>query len=146
MPRRYIPALIIVIALIGSTIYFYNEETSYIKDMTVAEGRVVALGEKSTATTKVNGKSTTTNTQAIVEFEANNTTYRVEGRAMGYPRWEIGQIVDVYYSEKKPNIARIKRWDEIYFFTIISAFFLSCCLFFGSINFLVYKVRGKPLS
>ncbi len=146
MPLRYIPALIIVIALIGATIYSYQLESSYIKGMKLASGELVALGNKSTSSTSINGNKTTANTQAIVDFEANNSTYKVEGRAMGYPRWEIGQTVEVYFSEKNPNKARIKRWDEIYFFTVISSFFLNFCLLFGIINFIVYKIRGRPLS
>ena len=146
MPLRYIPALIIVIALLCSTVYFYTEETAYINGMAVTEGTVVALGSKSTSSTTTNGKPTQTNTQAIVEFDSDGTTVRVEGRAMGYPHWEIGRTVGVYYAENNPSEARIKRWDEVYFFTLVSAFFLSVCLLFAAINFLVYKVRGKPLS
>jgi len=62
-------------------------------------------------------------TQAVVDFKVNHSVYTVEGRAMGYPRWKIGQVVEVYYSEKDPGMARIKRWDEIYFCTLISSFF-----------------------
>ena len=65
---------------------------------------------------------------------------------MGYPDWKIGQSVDVYFSPKDPRHSRIKRWDELYFYTLISAFFLACCVFFGVINFIVYKIRGRPLS
>lgn len=146
MPLRYIPALMIVIALIGSTIYSYQIESTYIKGMRLTSAELVALGAKSTSSTSVNGNQTTTNTQAIADFEVNNSVYRVEGRALGYPRWEIGQKVEVYFSEKNPNRARINRWDELYFFTGISALSLSFCLLFGMINFIVFKVRGRPLS
>lgn len=83
MPLRYIPALIIVIGLIGATIYFYQVESSYIKGMKIASGELVDLGNRSTSSTSINGNETTANTQTIVDFEANNSTYRVEGRAMG---------------------------------------------------------------
>jgi hypothetical protein len=146
MPKRYIPALIIVVALIGLTIYFYQQESTYIKGMEITTGVVAGLGNKSTSTTTINGKMTTVNTQALVDFQFNGSTYRVNGRAMGYPDWKIGQPVDVYFSPKDPGKSRIKRWDELYFFTFVSAFFLIACVFFGIINFIVYKVRGKPLS
>lgn len=146
MPLRYIPALIIVIALICSTIYAYQEESSYIDGMAVTEGVVVDLGSRSTSSVTINGTTTKTNTQAIVDFEVNDAVFRVEGRAAGYPLWEIGSTTPVYYSVNNPDKARIKRFDEVYFFTIASAFFLGCCLLFAFINFLVYKIRGTPLS
>lgn len=146
MPARYIPALIIVIALIGSTIYFYNKESAYISGMSIAPGEVVALGSKSTSTVSVNGNKSTTNTQAIVEFTASGATYKSEGRAFGYPDWKIGQEVHVYYLPANPEKSRIKRVDEVYFYTAISGFFALCCFVFGSINYLVFRVRGRPLS
>lgn len=146
MPARYIPALIIVAILLGCVIYAYQFESSYIKGMKQTSGMVAKLGSRSTSTITINGETTTSNTQALVDFQVNNTTYRVEGRAMGIPRWDIGQTVVVLFSEADPSRARIQRWDEIYFYTLICSFFLACCVFFGALNFIVYKVRGKPLS
>lgn len=146
MPLRYIPAVIVLIALIGAVIYSYQIESSYIKGMNTISGELVALGDKSTFTTSINEIEERVNTQAIVDFEVNNSTYTVEGRAMGYPRWKLGKTVEVYFSESNPSEARINRWDEIYFFTLIFSFFLSCCTFFCVINFVVYKVKGRPLS
>lgn len=160
MPRRYIPALILVLGLAISTIYLFNKETAYIKGMAVASGKVVALGNKSTSTVSfssgvvlgknntsvVSTNSHTTNTQALVDFSVSGSTYRSEGRGFGYPKWRVGQAAEVYYSSDNPKINRIKRFDEVYFYSIISAFFLSFCILFGSINYLVYKIRGRPLS
>jgi len=146
MPKRYIPALVIFVALIWSTIYFYKQESSYIVGMTKGKGVVVLLGDKSTSSISFIGRTTTTNTQAIVDFEANNLTYRIEGRGLAYPRWKIDQTVDIYFSQENPTLARINRWDELYFFTILSSFFLGCLIFFATLNFIVYKIRGRPLS
>ena len=146
MPLRYIPALVITIALIFSTLYAYKRESSYIEGMAVAEGVVTELGSRSKSSVTINGTTTKTNTQALVDFEVNGTVFRAEGRAAGYPLWEVGSKVPVYYSVNNPDKARINRFDEVYFFTLISAFFLICCLLFAFINFLVYKIRGKPLS
>lgn len=146
MPARYIPALIIVIALLGAAIYSYKVESSYISEMSITPGVVIGLGSKSTSSTTINGKKTSTNTQALVDFKVANATYRAEGRAMGFPRWNIGQNVEVYFSQINPRESRIKRWDEVYFFTTICSFFLSFALLFGTINFVIYKVRGQVLS
>lgn len=155
MPIRYIPAVIIFLALIAATIYFYQQESTFIKGMNVTRGVVVGLGSKSTFTTSTNvnarhGTSdqnqTTVNTQAIVDFQVDGSKHRVRGRAMGYPRWQIGQSVDVYFSPRNPGQARIKRWDEVYFHTLLSGFFLIACALFALINFMIYKIRGRPLS
>lgn len=146
MPKRYIPALIIFMALIGSTIYFYQQESTYIRGMKTAQGVVVKLGSRSTSVVTDNKKTTKTNTQALVDFKVDGSTYRAEGRAMGYPRWKIGQSVDVYYSPDIPQHSRIKRWDELYFYTLLSAFFLLCLILIGAINFIIYRVRGRPFS
>ena len=155
MPLRYIPALIIFIGLLGAGSYSYKVESSYIKGMKTITGELVALGSRSVSSRRINddeGKVNIhnheggSNTQALVDFEFNNTTFRVEGRAMGYPRWKLGQKVEVYFSESNPSEARINRWDEVYFFTLISSFFIIFCLVFSIINFVVYKVRGRPLS
>jgi len=146
MPKRYIPALIIFVALIAATFYFYQQESTYIKGMSMATGAVVGLGNKSTATTTINHHKTTTKTQALVDFQYNGVTYRTAGRAMGYPRWKVGQSVDVYFSPQNPHRSRINRWDELYAHTLLSAFFLICIVLLGTINFIVYKIRGKPLS
>ena len=146
MSRRYIPALIIVLVLIGATIYLYDKESTYISGMSIATGKVVALGSKSTSSMSIPGKTTTRNTQAIVAFTVSGTSYRSEGRAFGYPDWKIGQTVEVYYSAANPKMSRIKRFAEVYFFSLVSAFFLSACIVFGAINYVVYKIRGRPLS
>ncbi len=146
MPLRYIPALVIIIGLTVATVYFYNEESSYISGMEITSGRVVALGGKSKSTITFIGSKSSANTQALVDFTVDGSTYRSEGRAMGLPGWEVGQTVDVYFSEQDPEKSRIKRWDELYFFTAICSFFLGFCLLFATVNFIVYKVRGRPLS
>lgn len=146
MPSRYIPAVTIFIVLIGTTIYFYISESSYIAGMEVTSGVVVALGGKSTSSESINGQTTSTKTQALVDFAIANTIYQAQGRALGYPKWEIGQKVEVYYSQENPKEFRIKRWDEMYFFTLISLQFLLFLLVLGLINFIVYKIRGRPLS
>jgi len=146
MPARYIPGLIVFIALIFGGAYSYHVESSYINGMTTTKGEVVAFGSRSTSTRTTNDVEKTVNTQAIVNFVVNNETYRVEGRAMGYPDWVLGQDVEVYFAKHNPNEARINRWDEIYFFTLICSFFISTTILFSIINFIVYKVRGRPLS
>jgi len=60
MPLRYIPALIIFIALIGATIYAYDAESSFIKGMQISEGELVALGSRSRSSRTINGRGTTT--------------------------------------------------------------------------------------
>lgn len=146
MPARYIPASIIAILSLVATIFFYLSESDFIRDMKITSGKVIKLGNKSTSTISINGKKTTTNTQAIVEIVVGNGTYVSEGRSFGVPKWEVGQDVEVYYSADDPKISRIKRWDELYFFTLISAFFLISCVVLGLVNYIVYRVRGRPLS
>lgn len=146
MPFRYIPALIIVLALAGASIYFYQIESSYVDGMQVASGEVVGLGSSSTSSVTTNREKTTSNTQAIVDFEVNQSTFRTEGRALGFPEGKLGQSVKVYYSEGNPETARIKRWDEVYFFTLICLSFFVASLILVAINFIVYKIRGRPLS
>ena len=65
---------------------------------------------------------------------------------MGYPYWQIGQNVEVYYSVDNPKKSRINRIDELYNFTLWFLFFISASVLFATINFIVYKVRGRPLS
>lgn len=146
MPKRYIPALIIFIALLGAAIYSYQIESSYINAMEIAAGEVVSLGSKSTVTTSINGNAKKTNTQAIVNFTVNDKTYTAKGRSMGYPYWQVGQSVEVYYSVNNPKESRINRIDELYNFTLWFLFFISASVLFATINFIVYKVRGRPLS
>lgn len=155
MPLRYIPAVIIFLAVSAATIYFYQQESTYINGMNIARGVVIGHGNKSTFTTTTNvgpsqgnsnQKQKTVNTQAIVDFQVNGSKYRVAGRAMGYPGWKIGQSVDVYYSADNPRHSRIKRWDEVYFHTLLSGFFLIAMVIFAMINFIVFKIRGRPLS
>lgn len=146
LPLRYIPALVIIIGLICCTAYFYLTESAFINDMEITSGKVVELGNRSTSAITVNGKTSQVNTQAIAEFLLDGKTYRVAGRGFGYPRWKVGQAVDIYYSPEDPRQARIHRLDELFIFTFISAFFLIACLLFAGANFIVYKIRGKPLS
>lgn len=146
MPKRYIPALIIFIALLASAIYSYQLESSFISAMKITTGEVVSLGSKSTATTSINGNTKKINTQAIVDFTVNEKTYTAKGRSMGYPYWQIGQNVEVYYSAENPKKSRINRIDELYNFTLWFLFFIGGSTLFATINFIVYKVRGRPLS
>jgi hypothetical protein len=145
MTARYIPGLIIFIALIIGGAYSYHVESSYINGMTITSGEVVAFGNRSISTRTSNDIEKTVDTQAIVYFKVNNETYRVEGRAMGYPYWELGQGVEVYFAKDNPKQTRINRWDEIYFFTLTCSFFISTTILFSIINFIAYKLRGRPL-
>jgi len=146
MAPRYIPALIIFIGLIIATAYFYSKESSFISDMKLTTGIVTGLGGKSSSSITMNGKKESNNTQALVKFSVAASSYRVEGRALGFPQWTVGQKVGIYYSQDNPNISRINRWDELYFFTLICAHFIAAILLFSIINYIVYKVRGRPLS
>lgn len=146
MAPRYIPAVVIFIALIIATVYFYKEESSYISGMKLSTGVVTALGDNSFLSVVTNGGKESSNTQAIVEFTVGTSKYLTEGRALGFPRWRVGQEVGVYYSPENPNISRINRWDELYFYTLIFGHFLAAVLLFSLVNFIVYKVRGRPLS
>ena len=146
MALRYIPAVVIFIALIMATLYFYSEESSYISAMKLSTGIVTELGSNSSSSVTINGKKKSSNTQALVKFTIGSSKYTAEGRALGFPRWNIGQEVGVYYSPENPDISRINRWDELYFFTLICVHFIAAILLFSLVNFIVYKVRGRPLS
>jgi len=146
MAPRYIPAVVIFVALIMATIYFYSEESSYISGMKLSTGIVTELGSNSSSSVTINGKKKSSNTQALVKFTIGSSKYIVEGRALGFPRWNVGQEIGVYYSPDNPNISRINRWDELYFFTLICAHFIAAILLFSLVNLIVYKVRGRPLS
>ncbi len=146
MAPRYIPALVIFIALIITAVYFYTEESSFIKGMNLTTGVVSGLGSESSSSITSNGIKESSNTQALVNFTVGSSKYTAEGRALGIPRWNVGEKVGVYYSPDNPNISRINRWDEMYFFTLICAQFIVIILLFGLVNFIVYKVRGRPLS
>jgi hypothetical protein len=146
MPKRYIPTLILFISTIVGTIYASYLESDYISDFKVAAGIVTDLGSKSKHTVTVNGKTKSKNTQAIVSFTVEGKSYESRGRSLGYPYWEIGQKVKAFYSPNNPDISRIDRLDELYFFTILGCFFTLAFIFLVLINYTVYKVRGKPLS
>ncbi|HED36727.1 MAG TPA: hypothetical protein ENI76_00540, partial [Ignavibacteria bacterium] len=124
MAPRYIPALIIFIASIIATVYFYTEESSFIKGMNLTTGVVARLGNKSSSSFTSNDIKESSNSQALVDFTVGTSKYRAEGRALGIPRWNVGQKVGVYYSLDNPNISRINRWDELYFFTLIGVHFI----------------------
>ena len=66
MAPRYIPAVVIFIALIIATVYFYTEESSYISDMKLSAGVVTELGNKSTTTVTINGKKKSSNTKHLL--------------------------------------------------------------------------------
>ncbi|MGB1581134.1 MAG: DUF3592 domain-containing protein [Nevskiales bacterium] len=146
MPKRYIPALVFVIALAICTTYFYVQESRFIEGMALAQGKVQSLGAGSSKQTSAFGKSVTTPTQAIVAFRVEGKTYKSRGRAMGLPAWLPGDTVGVYYNPQDPRQSRIQRFDELYFHSLIPGMFLLGALLFASINFLVYKLRGRPLS
>ncbi|WP_347333008.1 DUF3592 domain-containing protein [Marinimicrobium locisalis] len=146
MPRRYIPFVIIVITLIVGGGYFYHVESSYIEGMKEASGQVVDFEMREGSTVHRGDHKESWTRQAIVEFEANNASHRFIVRAFSYPKFEMGEGVDVYYSEGNPNKARVKRLDQVYFFTLICLIVLAYCAIFSLINFAVYKIRGRPLS
>ena len=147
MPIRYIPAALILISLLFAIAHFYRVESDAVAKMHVTVGTVVALGNQSSASsTRLNGESSSANTQAIVEFKVGDDSFRVRGRALGIPRWVPGQAVEVYFSPANPKHARINRWDEVYLISSVLILFLSGGLVFACVNFAVYKVRGKPLS
>lgn len=146
MPLRYIPAVIIFIGLCLSTAYLYSQEARFIEGMTVTEGAVIGFGDKSSSSTTINGNTESENTQPLVEYSVRGDKYISEGRALGLPKWELGQTARIYYRESSPEVSRIGRFDELYFYTLLSGFFLIAITFFGLLNFVVYKVRGKPLS
>lgn len=146
MASRYIPALVIFFTLSITTIYFYIEESSYVAGMKLTVGVVSEFGNKSTSSITANGGEKSSSTQALVKFTVDSSNYKAEGRALGIPSWSIGQKVGVYYSPENPKKSRINRWDELYFFTLIGAHFIVVILLFSLVNFIVYKVRGRPLS
>lgn len=146
MAPRYIPAVVIFVALVLASAYFYQKESSFIEGMNTTSGTVVALGGKSTSSVETNGQTRSSNTQALVDFTVDGKTWRAEGRALGVPRWAPGEKVDVYYSPDNPETSRIKRWDELYFLTLLCLSFVAFILVFGTINFIVYKKTGRPLS
>lgn len=147
MPKRYILGLIIFLLTIAATIYFLHIESSYTDNFEITEGIVFELGDKSTSYVGVNGTKTTENTQAIVSFKVAGKKYISEGRGPGYyPRWKINQKVNVLYSRDNPELSRIDRLDELYFFTILGLFFTSAFIILGSINYLYYKITGNPFS
>lgn len=146
MRARYIPAVILLTALLAGSIYLYKLESNYVKFMLIVEGEVVGHGAGSTSNLTVNGKTKTTSTQAIVEYKVNGVSYKVYGRSFGYPKWVVGQNVTVYYDPEKPKLARINRFDEMYLHTLLCLVFLFGGLFTAMFNYAVYKTTGKVLS
>lgn len=120
----YLPAIAIVLLLMCATGYFYIQESSYTQGMSTTSATIVGFGSKSRLTTNVAGARSSTDLQPIAEFQIDDKTYRIEGRALGYPRWQLGQSVDVFFFEQNPYHSRIKRFDELYFYSLLSAFFL----------------------
>ena len=57
MPLRYIPALVIFIALIIATAYLYNEESTYISGMKLTTGIVSGLDGESSLSITSNRKN-----------------------------------------------------------------------------------------
>lgn len=146
MKLSYLPAGIVIAALLASTAYFYHHESSFIAPMKVASGTVVAFGNGSKVTTTVNGVSNTRGIQALVDFSVGDMRYRAEGRAMGLPEWQLGQAANVFYLPGDPQVSRISRTDEAYFFTLLSAFFLVAMLLCAAINFIFHVVRNRRVS
>lgn len=146
MRLSYLPAGIVIAALLASTAYFYHHESSFLSPMKVASGTVAAFGNRSNITTTINGVSNTRGTQALVDFSVEGMRYRTEGRAVGLPNWQLGQTVDVHYLPGDPLVSRISRADEIYFFTLLSAFFLVAMLICGAISFIFASVRNKRMA
>lgn len=143
MRDSYIPICVVLAALFTSTIYLYRHESSFLKPMAITSGTVAAHGNRSIVTTTINGVSTTRGNQALVDFFVGGTRYRAEGRAMGRPSWQLGQVVDVYYLPSDPKVSRISRTDEAYFFTLLSGFFLVAMLLCAAINFAFRALRNR---
>jgi len=146
MPLRYIPALIIFTSLTASSIFFFKKDFEYLAGMKRTEGVVIRFGAKSVSTTTSGGSSASRNTQPIIRFNVEGESYLAEGRAMGIPRWEMGQASGVYYDPENPKKNRIDRFDEKFFYALICLFFLSGGLLFSLVNFTYYKKTGKVLS
>ncbi|WP_372873111.1 DUF3592 domain-containing protein [Shewanella sp.] len=124
MSVKYIPAVVVVMLLCLATGYFYLQESSFTAGLTVTPATVIGFGSKARLSTSVNGQASSTDLQPVAEFQYAGTSYKVKGRALGYPRWQLGEVVDVYFSEQNPHQARIKRWDELYFHSLLSSAFL----------------------
>jgi hypothetical protein len=114
--------------------------------MKLSEGVVSQLSFIKSSDIKINDRKGAGHTEAIVGFTVNSINYKVKSRALGIPKWHMGKKVGVYYLPEDPNISRINRWDELYFYTLICAHFLTAILLISFVNFIVYKVRGRPLS
>ena len=143
MPLRYIPALIIFISLAATSAYIFKKDLEYLTGMKRTEGVVFRFGAKSKSTTTGGGSR---NTQPIVRFNVEGESYLAEGRAMGIPRWEMGETSGVYYDPDNPKKNRIDRFDEKFFYAFLPFLFLCGGLFFALVNFTYYKKTGKVLS
>ncbi|HWV14452.1 MAG TPA: DUF3592 domain-containing protein [Cellvibrio sp.] len=149
LPKKYIPALLLFILSLAATIYFFQLENGYIKNMHIVQGEIVGFGGKSgiKESSSQGGlkTSTFTHTQAIANFSKDGSIYRVEGRAAGFPRWQLQQKIEIYYSLENPKKSRINRFDELYFYTLLSGvlplyIFLAFMFRFG-----VNALRKRPL-
>ncbi|WP_166836018.1 DUF3592 domain-containing protein [Rheinheimera pleomorphica] len=140
MSVKCIPAIVVVMLLCLATGYFYLQESSFTEGLTVTPATVVGFGSKAGLTTSVNGQASSTDLQPVAEFQYAGTTYSVEGRALGYPRWQLGEVVDVYFAEQNPHHARIQRWDELYFYTLLSGAFLILTLLCPLLNIFLRKL------
>lgn len=140
MSVKCIPAIVVVMLLCLATGYFYLQESSFTQGLTLTPATVVGFGSKARLSTSVNGQASSTDLQPVAEFQVAGTSYRVVGRALGYPRWQLGEVVEVYFAEQNPHQARIKRWDELYFYTLLSGAFLILTLLCPLLNIFIIKL------
>lgn len=138
MNPKFIPASILVAALLIATAFFYTIESSYVAGMSVVEGKV---GRNYDYGQERYGKRSY-DTRTEVSYVVGNKEYTVVSRAIRL--FEFDDTVDVYYDPNFFSRARIKRLDEAYFFTLIFLFFSMISIFLGAINyFLVNAFRNR---
>ncbi len=136
MTSRYLPALFVIFCLFIVTSFLFVKESSSIEGFKSEEGMVTGFGSR---------KGTKRSTYTIVEYRVNDAVYACHSRGFGYPAWKVGDQVRVLYSTIDPSNSRISRIDEIYSHTLLFSFFLFTSLLFLLVNFIAFKIRGRPL-
>lgn len=123
-------ATLVILAILA--LYFYKIESDYVSNFLVASGTVGAINYKYRGAT---GTSDNRIRTTQVSFKVGAKRYSVDSRGLQVPRFSGS--VEVYYDPTDPSTARIKRIDEVYFFTLIMLFFL---LIGGLFSILTYFI------
>jgi len=116
----------VLVALAISTLFLYKVESGYVSGFSLVSGHVSHF-EYNKSSSRTGASTANRIKTTVVSFKVKSKSYDVRSR--GFQRPEFSESIEVYYDPNDPSNARVNRFDELYFYTLISLFFFIMSIF-----------------